>query len=118
MLPSITDLATAARLREGTYKAGEHTVYFQDGETMRDLADLYAVLEETAGTGSPNVENDLVRGFIEQVQHGRPLNDTQIAKLLEMRRRYADQLEAYRANRDPARDLLNIPDTARARILS
>lgn len=107
-----------ARLREGTYQAGEsHVVYYQDASTVRDVADLYAILKEEAASGSPNVENELARAFVQSVQSGLLLSDVQLAKLLELKKRYAGQLAAYRESSDRTQDILNVPDGANARVL-
>lgn len=106
------------RLREGTYQAGKtHVVYYQDAGTIRDIADLYAILKEEAANGSPNVENELARAFLQTAQTGMLLSNVQLAKLLELKDRYAGQLRAYRESSDRTQDILNVPDGARARIL-
>jgi hypothetical protein len=115
---ALSDLLTVARLREGTYQAGGHTVYFQDADTLRDAADLYAVLREDAENGSPNLENDLVRAWVAQLQSGQLLDDVQLAKLFELMDTYAPQIAAYRASGDRTQDILNVPENPSPRILT
>jgi hypothetical protein len=104
-------------LREGTFKAGSHTVYFQDGDTLRDAADLYATLKEDAGTGSPNLENELVRSWVQALQRGEMLSNTQLAKLLELLDKYRDEIQAYREDPDQSQDILDVPDGNEAHIV-
>lgn len=110
--------ARIARLREGTFKSAGHTVYFQDAQTLRDAADLWAVLKEHATTGSPNVENELAQSFVEILQTGSTLTNTQLGKLLQMLKRHAGEIRAYRASSDPERNILDVPDPSTAKILN
>jgi hypothetical protein len=117
----LADLYVFSRLREGTYTAGPKRIYFQDASTIRDAADLYAVLKEQAANGSPNLENELVKAFIQTMQNGQTLSGEQLAKLFELRDRYAAEIEAYRKDPDWSQDILKTPDerdAARARILN
>lgn len=106
-----------ARLREGEFKAGTHRVYFQNKDTLRDAADLYAVLAEQADNGSPNLENEQAKGMIETLQQGKLLDGDQLNRLLELVKKYAADLAEYRASDDHSQDILAVPskpaDTAR-----
>lgn len=106
------------RLREGTYEAAGHTVYFQDDQTIEDAAHLYAVLKEEAATGSPNLENELVREMLQQLQLGQALGGDQLGKLLELLDKYAEQIKAFRDDPDSAQDIMAVPDGNTARILT
>lgn len=108
----------AARLREGTFMSAGHRIYIQDADTLRDAADLYAVLGETVDTGSPNLENTLAKSFVEILQTGGRLNDEQLGKLLDMLKRHAGELRAYRASSDPSRNIFDVPHPGTAKILS
>jgi len=111
-------MAVPVRLREGTYQAGEdHEVYYQDDSTLADAAHLYAVLKEDADTGSPNLENELVREMVRQLQLGQLLGGDQVGKLLELLDKYADEIAAFRADPDNAQDVLAVPDANTARII-
>jgi hypothetical protein len=107
-----------ARLREGVFTSAGKRVYFQDGQTLRDAADLYAILHEQAETGSPNVENELARGLVVAIQEGRLLNDVQLGKLFELLKKYGPELRAYRASSDSSQNILAVPEPGHARILS
>lgn len=106
------------RLREGTYEAGSHTVYFQDESTLQDAAHLYAILNQDADTGSPNLENELVLGWIQELQSGQTLGGPELAKLLELLDTYHDEIEAWRADPDESQNLMAVPDGNSARIIS
>jgi hypothetical protein len=115
----VEDALAAVRLREGTYTTGRGNprVYFQDRGTVRDVADLYAVLKEEASTGSPNLENELARAWLEKLQQGALLSNEQLAKLFELMEKYGDEIKAFRASSDRSQDILNVPDGANARLV-
>lgn len=112
------DALMGVPLREGTYQAGkDHLVYFQDADTIADAAHLYAVLKEEADTGSPNLENELVRDMLQQLQLGQALGGDQLGKLLELLDKYADEIKAFRDNPDTSQDIMAVPDPNTARII-
>lgn len=114
----LRESAVKVPLREGTYQAGkEHEVYFQDGQTLADVAHLYAVLKEDADTGSPNLENELVREMLHSLQLGQTLSNDQLGKLFELLAKYADEIAAFRDDPDSAQDILAVPDGGTARIV-
>lgn len=104
-------------LREGTYTAGGHTIYFQDASTAEDAAHLYAIIKQNADTGSPSLENDIALGFVEDLQQKGTLSNDQLAKFLELLDEYADEIAAFRASDDSSQDLFALPDGNTARIL-
>jgi alpha-L-fucosidase len=116
MLASLEALM-ARPLREGTYQAGDHTVYYQDQQTVEDAAHLYAILGEQADTGSPNMENEMALTFLQSIQGGQGLSNDQLAKFLELYAKYRPEIEAFRAGGDDSQDLLSVPDGNTARIL-
>jgi hypothetical protein len=109
-----------AVLREGSYEVpGVGPIYFQDADTLQDASDLYAILEETSTTGSPNLENDLVRSFVEKLQGGGSLSGEQLGKLLQLLQKHRDAVDERRANPNPdGQDLMDVPDPNTARILN
>lgn len=115
--PNLTSISGLLALREGTYGTGPHTVYYQDPQTLRDAADLYAVTQENDPTGSPNLANNLARSFLIALQRGSLLSNKQIGKLLALMKEYGPQIDAYRADRQPSRDVLNVPDEGTARLV-
>jgi hypothetical protein len=94
-----------------------HEVYYQDESTLEDAAHLYAVLKEEAATGSPNLENELVLAFLQDLQSGQTLSGEQLGKLLELMKEYGPQIEAFRKSSDESQNLLAVPDGNSARIL-
>lgn len=110
--------AALRRLREGALGLADgRSVYYQDDDTLRDAADLYAVLAETHATGSPNLENEQARGFVERLQSGGLLADVEIGRFLELLDKYADEIAVLRASPDrQGQDYLHEPDPSAARI--
>ena len=117
-MSQLSDSMLLVALREGTYQAGSHTIYFQDSQTAIDAAHLYAVIKENADTGSPSLENDIALGFVEDLQQKGSLSNDQLAKFLELLEKYADEIKAFRAGDDNGQDLFALPDGNSARILS
>jgi hypothetical protein len=73
---------------------------FTDGDTYRQAARLYAVLDETHETGTSNLENDQVRQMLTDMQSGKPLDDAQNGVLQRLWRKYAAKVSAYEGTGD------------------
>lgn len=101
--------------REASYETGDgQHVYYDDGpagkETLRDAADLYAVLDENHDTGSPNLENDQARGILGRLQSGAGLGEVHIGQLRKLMAKHAAAIAELRRSRDrDGQDLLAVP---------
>ena len=95
-------LDSLRRVREGSYQLPDgRAVYFDDGrETLRDAADLYAVLPETTATGSPNLENLQARHILDRLQTGMGLGETHIGTLRALLSKHKRRVDALRASPD------------------
>jgi hypothetical protein len=98
-------------VREATYQLndGRH-VYYDDGkESLRDAADLYAVLDEQHKTGSPNVENQQALHILARLQSGDGLGEMHIGTLTGLLRKHAGAIDKYRKARgQDGQDLLSV----------
>lgn len=110
----------AARTREATYGEGGTKVYYDAGDAIRDVTDLYTVLEENHTTGSPNLENMQARGLLERLQLGGGLGEAQIGVMRKLMAKHAPAIDALRISHDrQGQDLLELPDAgASARIIA
>ncbi len=104
-------------VREGTYGVGQQ-VYYEDANTYKDVTDLYTVLSQEIGNGTPNLENSQVEGIAASIQDGYPLSDVEIGVLQRLLAKYKTQIDALRASPDHAgQDYLAVPDPGTARIV-
>lgn len=88
-------------VREGSYQLPDgRSVYYSDAETLRDVADLYAVIDEQYDTGTPNLENDQARLMLETLGSGAPLEAWQVQQLTRLMDKYAQQIQALRTRPD------------------
>ena len=101
-------------LREGTYQLGDgRSVYYDDGPgTLRDAADLYAVLDEEHKTGSPNLENAQAKQILDMLQSGGGLGMVHIGTLRKLLTKHAAAIAKLR--KSPDRDGQDPPDVASA----
>lgn len=100
-----------SRLREASYDLGDgRSVYFDDGkESLRDAADLYAVLEELHGTGSPNLENMQARYILDRMQQGGGLGEVHLNTLRDLTAKHAAKIAALRRTPDRrGQDMLHV----------
>lgn len=90
------------RLLEAAYHLSDgRSVYYDDGrETIRDAADLYAVLPETTSSGSPNLENLQARHLLDRVQTGQGLAETHIATLRKLLKKHRVAVDRLRQSKD------------------
>jgi hypothetical protein len=110
------DLGTLLRVREGTYGApGQPQVYYEDGDTYKDVTDLYQVLPVESGDGTKHLENAQVEHLGACMLSGYPLSDVQIGVLQALLAKYADAIAALRA--DQEQDYTNVPDPGTARLV-
>lgn len=89
--------------REATYQLADgRSVYYDDGrDSLRDAADLYAVLPElTSPVGSPNLENLQARHILDRMQTGEGLGETHIATLRGLLAKHAPKIAALRRSKD------------------
>ena len=114
-LPGILD-----RVREGTYGApGQPTVYYEDGSTWRDLTDLYTVLDQERGNGTPNLENSELENMLATVKGGYPLTVVQIGMLKRLLAKYQPAVDALRAkDGKEGQDYSAVPDPGTARLVT
>ena len=83
----------------GEYKTAGKTVQFSDGDTLRDVADLYAVVDGEF-EGTPSTESEALKAMLGGLQAGVPLSADQWDLLARVRSKYADKLAAFRAGPD------------------
>jgi hypothetical protein len=109
-----------SRVREGSYQvAGGPEIYFEDGSTYQDIADLYTVIANEQGNGSANLENAQVEDLGRSILTGYPLSDVQIGILKRLLAKYAPQLDALRGSGDrEGQDYTAVPDPGTARIVT
>jgi len=107
------------RVREGTYGApGQPQVYFEDASTYADVTDLYSVLAQERGNGTPNLENSQIEGIAASIQDGYLLSDVEIGVLQRLLAKYREQIDALRASPDhEGQDYTAVPDPGTARIV-
>lgn len=88
-------------LAEASYQLSDgRSVYFDDGrESLRDAADLSAILPEKDATGSPNLENLQARHLLDRLQQGLGIKEHHIGTLRALMNKHADKLAKYRASR-------------------
>ncbi len=105
-------------IREGSYPAPDgRSVYYVDDDTMRDAADLAAVLKEDHTTGSPNLENLQARNILDHLQTGAGLGEVQIGTLRKLMAKHQAKIAALRASGDrDGQDYLDVADPGSARI--
>jgi hypothetical protein len=107
------------RLREGVYGSGSQQVYFEDEDTYRDLTDLFTVVSQNRGTGSPNLENAQVENMARTMYEHRPLSAMEIGLLKRLLAKYASDIEQLRSSPDrDGQDYLAAPDPATARLVT
>lgn len=97
--------------REAAYQLGDgRSVYYDDGrESMRDAADLYAVLPELTSGGSPNLENLQARHLLDRLQTGMGLAETHIGTLRGLLTKHKPAIDALRKSPDrDGQDPLNV----------
>lgn len=116
----LDDLAVVARLREASYGVeGGPQVYYETGDTYRDLTDLFTVLEQDRGTGSPNLENAQVEDMARSIYERHPLSAMQIGVLKQLMAKHGPALKALRAKADrEGQDYTAAPDPATARLVT
>ncbi len=117
----ITDLRVIERLREATYggENGTPEVYYEDDDTYRDLTDLFTVLHQEQGNGTPNLENAQVENMARTIYENRPLSAMEIGLLKRLKSKYAGQIAELRSTPDrDGQDYLAAPDPATARFVT
>lgn len=103
-----------APVREASYKLGDgRHVYYDDGpsgkETLRDASDLYTVLDELHGTGSPNLENQQAVSILNRLQSGVGLGEMHIGTLRKLLTKHQTAVAALRRTRDrQGQDMLDV----------
>lgn len=101
----------ALRILEATYQLGDgRSVFYDDGkESLRDAADLYAVLPESTAGGSPNLENLQARHILDRLQTGMGLGETHIATMRHLLTKHKAAIDQLRRNPDrDGQDPLNV----------
>jgi hypothetical protein len=110
------------RLREGTFggaKYGTPEVFYEDSSTYADVADLYSILDQNRGTGSPSLENAQIENLAETMMRGKSLSDVQIGVLKQLMAKYKTRIEKLRASPDrEGQDYTSSPDPGTARLVN
>lgn len=104
-------LAHLRRLHEATYQLADgRSVWYDDGrESLRDAADLYAVLDEQHRTGSPNLENQQALTILNRLQSGQGLAEVHVGTLQKLLAKHQPAIDRLRASRDrQGQDLLDV----------
>ena len=115
----VLGMLPGAVVREAEY--GERTrVYYDAGDAIRDVSDLYTVLSELHSTGSPNLENMQARGLLEHLQRGGGLGEAQIGLLRRLMMKHRAAIDRLRRSPDrDGQDIMALPEPgADARIIS
>ncbi len=73
------------------------TVQVTGADTLRDVADLYAIVEGEY-KGTPSAESEQLKVILGNLQAGRPLAEIEWTELQAIKKRYADQLATFRAS--------------------
>jgi 2'-5' RNA ligase len=102
----------------GSYtNADGSRVEFTDSDTIRDVADLWAVVRGEYN-GTPSMENAQLEAMLSDLEAGRPLSDAEFGVLHQLRGRYAAALEAFRASpENEAEGYVPAPDVGSARVM-
>lgn len=98
---------------EATYgEPGGTQVWYDNGhDAIRDATDLYTVLEEQHGTGSPNLENLQARDLVGHLQRGAGLGEVQIGLLRRLLAKHQAEIDQLRSSRDrDGQDVLDVPE--------
>jgi hypothetical protein len=108
--------------REAAYALPDgRQVWYDDGrESLRDAADLYAVLPEILGAdGSPNLENLQARHILDRLQTGQGLGEVHIATLRGLLSKHKAKIDEHRRSPDRGgQDMLTLAsDGPDARII-
>lgn len=98
-------------IREASYEIPDGSrVWYDGGDAIRDASDVYTVLSELHGTGSPNLENTQARQLVDHLQRGGGLGEMQIGLLRRLMGKHRPAVDRLRASRDKdGQDLLNVP---------
>jgi hypothetical protein len=101
-------MARNPSLREAAYQVADgRAVYYDDGpQTLRDAADLGAVLDENHSTGSPNLENLQARNLLDRLQTGQGLSEHHIGTLRGLLSKHAAKIDAFRKRGRDGQDSL------------
>ncbi len=83
----------------GSYTTAGKTVQFSDGDTLRDVADLWAIVDGEY-KGTPSIEGDALEQMLGDLRGGKPLSDVEWTLLAKIRRKYAAQLDEFRNSPD------------------
>ena len=108
-------------LREATYAtpSGKQILYNSGGDLTRQVADLYAVVNENHVTGSSNLENDQLRAILTDLAAGKPdLSDAQWGLVQRLLEKYKDELAAARKSPDRnGQDYSAVPPEGTGRVV-
>lgn len=84
----------------GSYKLPDgRSVSFTNDETLRDVADLWAVIQGEYN-GTPSAASDALKQMLGELQAGKPLSGMEWSILVKIQAKYADQLAKFRASTD------------------
>ena len=64
-------------------------VFYEDGDTYRDVTDLYRVLPVESGDGTKHLENAQVEAMGSKMLSGYPLSDVDVGLLQKLLAKYA-----------------------------
>ena len=104
-------ILTNPAFREATYGPdGGPKVWYDGGDAIRDAADVYTVVQELHGTGSPNLENTQAEGLIHHLQRGGGLGEMQIGLLRRLMTKHKAAIDKLRRSPDrDGQDILDLP---------
>ncbi len=110
------------RVRESSFGGddfGTPEIYVEGPDTLALLQDLFTVLPEHLPTGSMNLENEIVKTMIQDVQNGHALAPAALGKLKDMLVKYAPAVKALRASKDKkGQDYAAVPDPSTGRTVT
>lgn len=98
------------RLTEASYALPDgRKVWYDAGDALRDATDVYTVLSELHGTGSPNLENAQARDIVNRLQQGGGLGEVHIGTLRKLLAKHHARVRALRRSRDRhGQDMLDV----------
>jgi hypothetical protein len=106
----VCDVWASSKTREAHYEIPDgRKVWYDAGDALRDATDLYTVLSELHGTGSPNLENAQARDIVEKLQLGGGLGEVHIGTLRKLLSKHQHAVDRLRRSKDRGgQDMLEI----------
>ena len=107
-------------LRESSYggENGTDEIYSEGPELLPLLKDLYTTLPEKLPTGGPNVQNEVVKRMIEDIEKGHPLPAVDLAMVKTLVTEHGDAIKQLRAKTGADRQDYTAPSPDGGRVVT